>query len=197
MDNLPYLNLSPAYAKLSKSVVSNPKILTKTQPKLNPSIDQIPDYSNNRISSTPKRSRYFMVNKEINRLEEELDKQEININNRGFKFSEDEKFFEKDLKAYESCIQAINNCVSQIDSRTGKCLSRAWLCYQKTLEKQIKAKDYFINFKNSETSDQAKKNTFTKDSSIQTNEELSFDHNHNEFEEYILILNNVKKKSTK
>ena len=123
MENFPQLNFATSPVVLKRSMISksissskNRYILTHTTDELSP--------MNQRLSSTPKKSRIVFLNKEIMRLDEELDIQEIACNKQIFQDFTDEKEKEKELKKYETYLDGFIHCIANIDSRIARCFNR-------------------------------------------------------------------------
>ena len=79
---------------------------------------------NQRFSSAASRSRVYFLNKEILRLEEELNTQEIISKRNLNKEFKNDKEKEKELRIYEKYLDGVVYCIGNIDSRIGKFFSR-------------------------------------------------------------------------
>lgn len=181
MENLRILTNSSNHADSSSrsrkfSHVSNTHFLTSHTPELTP-------HSN--TSSTPKKNRMFMLGKELQRLEEELDLKLINLNTKWMNDSNSEKRKKKELKLHERCLEGIIHCIQFFDMKIFRVLNRVWNGYQKVLNKK------FNKIKTLGVLQSTNTNVTTNEVAVQTEIEEEEFTNEKEFDQYINLLNNA------
>ena len=170
--------LKPSTAQITKSHSS-----TRKRYQILQTLDMMSQTPKHRLISTPKISNNHTLNKELLRLEEMLDNEEI-ASSPTLEY-ENKDLKERDLKIYETYLDGMFRCTYQLDTRIGFCFSRGWNLYKKALHKGVKKQDLKGVQRFTVTS---------KEAGIQVTESYDDDTNQNEMNKYYEALNSLIKK---
>lgn len=145
----PSIFVYPSPSKLNSSLVSRSHSSTKNKFPIQ-IFASLPETPKQSFPPSGKIFRNSALDKELSRLEEELDDEEILISNHPCMEYISKKAKEKELNIYERYLDQVIHSILQIDPRLGHCMQRGWLSYKKTMHKGVKKIVKIEEIKNSE-----------------------------------------------
>ena len=184
-DNIVPLSSTSYPLKSSAAPIEKSHSLTRKKYQMLQTQDIISQTPKHRLVSTRNVLNNYILNKELLRLEEMLDREEIARYSSPSIEYESIELKEKDLKTYETYLDGIISCIYQHDSRLGFCLRRGWKFYNKTLHKRVRKQD-LKEIKHSALA--------TKETATQTFDYEDKNKNQNEMIKYYEVLNHLIKK---